>query len=58
MIFVKILVIFKSVCFNGARVITQLTPKCVENCSDNQLCIFVCVTIISVSVTSIITLKQ
>ena len=27
-------VIFKSVCFNNDRVITQHAPKCVENCSD------------------------
>ena len=25
--------IFKSVCFNNDRVITQHAPKCVENCS-------------------------
>ena len=25
------------VCFNNDRVITQNTPKCVENCSDDQL---------------------
>ena len=30
-------VIFKSVCFNNDRAITQNTPKCVENCSDDQL---------------------
>ena len=29
--------IFKSVCFNNDRAITQNTPKCVENCSDSQL---------------------
>ena len=28
-------VIFKSVCFNNDRVITQHAPKCVENCSDH-----------------------
>ena len=28
-------VIFKSVCFNNDRVITQQAPKCVENCSDH-----------------------
>ena len=33
----KISAIFKSVCFNNARAITQNTPKCVENCSDDQL---------------------
>ena len=27
----------KSVCFNNDRAITQNTPKCVENCSDDQL---------------------
>ena len=27
--------IFKSVCFNNDRVITQHAPKCVENCSDH-----------------------
>ena len=26
-----------TVCFNNDRAITQNTPKCVENCSDNQL---------------------
>ena len=36
-IFVKNSVIFKSVCFNNDRAITQNTPKCVENCSDDQL---------------------
>ena len=36
----------------------ELTPTYVKNCSDNQICIFVYVTIISDSVTSIITLKQ
>ena len=36
-IFVKISVIFKSVCLNNDRAITQNTPKCVENCSDDQL---------------------
>ena len=30
-------VIFKSVCFNNDHAITQNTPKCVENCSDDQL---------------------
>ena len=30
----KNLVIFKSVCFNNDRLITQHAPKCVENCSD------------------------
>ena len=29
--------LFKSVCFNNDRAITQNTPKCVENCSDDQL---------------------
>ena len=33
--FVKNSVIFKSVCFNNDRAITQNTPKCVENCSDD-----------------------
>ena len=28
-------VIFKSVCFNNDRVITQHAVKCVENCSDH-----------------------
>ena len=32
---VKNSVIFKSVCFNNDRVITQHAPKCVENCSDH-----------------------
>ena len=36
-ILVKNSVIFKSVCFNNDRAITQNTPKCVENCSDDQL---------------------
>ena len=36
MIFVKNFVIFNSVYFNNDRVITQNTPKCVENCSDDQ----------------------
>ena len=36
-IFVKNSVIFKSVCFNNDRAITQNTPKYVENCSDDQL---------------------
>ena len=31
----KNLAIFKSVCFNNDRAITQNTPKCVENCSDD-----------------------
>ena len=35
--FVKNSVIFKSVCLNNDRAITQNTPKCVENCSDDQL---------------------
>ena len=35
--FLKNSVIFKSVCFNNDRGITQITPKCVENCSDDQL---------------------
>ena len=34
---VKNSVLFKSVCFNNDRGITQNTPKCVENCSDDQL---------------------
>ena len=57
MIFVKNLVIFKSVCFSNDRVITQNTPKCVENCSDDQLSIFVRLLITSFSVTLIKTLK-
>ena len=36
-IFVKNSDIFKSVCFNNDRAITQNTSKCVENCSDDQL---------------------
>ena len=36
---------------------TQNTPKCVENCSDDQLSIFVRLLITSFSVTLIITLK-
>ena len=36
-IFVKNSAIFKSVCFNNDRAITQNTLKCVENCSDDQL---------------------
>ena len=35
--FVKNLVIFKSVCFNNNRAITQNAPKCLENCFDDQL---------------------
>ena len=35
--FVKNSIIFKSVCFNNDYAITQNTPKCVENCSDDQL---------------------
>ena len=31
----KIQLLFKSVCFNNDRVITQHAPKCVENCSDH-----------------------
>ena len=50
-------VIFKSVCFNNDRAITQNTPKCVENCSDVQLSILVRLLITSFSVTLIITLK-
>ena len=53
----KNLVIFKSVCFNNDRVITQHAPKCVENCSDLLDYIFVRITITSFSVTLIITLK-
>ena len=34
---VKNSVTFKSVCFNNDRVMTQNTPTCVENCSDDQL---------------------
>ena len=34
-IFDKNSVIFKSVCFNNDRVITQHAPTCVENCSDH-----------------------
>ena len=33
--FYKNSVLFKSVCFNNDRVITQHAPKCVENCSDH-----------------------
>ena len=39
--FVKTSVIFKSVCFNNDRVITQNTPKCVENCFVDQL-LYIC----------------
>ena len=56
-IFVKNSVIFKSVCFNNDRAISQNTPKCVENCSDDQLSIFVRLLITSFSVTLIISLK-
>ena len=35
--FVKNSVIFKSVCFNNERVITQNSPICVKNCSGDQL---------------------
>ena len=35
--FCKKSIVFKSVCFNNDRAITQNTPRCVENCSDNQL---------------------
>ena len=48
---------FLSVCFNNDRAIIQNTPKCVENCSDDQLSIFVRVPITSFLVTLIITLK-
>ena len=34
-IFDKNSVIFKSVCFNNDRVITQHAPKCVKNCPDH-----------------------
>ena len=34
-------VTFKSVCFNNDRAKTQNTPKCVENCSDDQL-LYIC----------------
>ena len=30
-------VTLKFICFNNDRVITQNTPKCVENCSDDPL---------------------
>ena len=50
-------VIFKSVCFNNDRAITQNTLKCVENCSDINYYIFVCLLITLFSVTLIITLK-
>ena len=33
--FTKNSFIFKSVCFNNDRVITQHAPKCVENCSEH-----------------------
>ena len=33
----KIQLYFKSVSFNNDRAITQNTPKCIENCSDDQL---------------------
>ena len=55
--FVKNPVIFQSVCFNSDRVITQNTLKCVENCSGDQLSIFVRLIIISFFVTLIITMK-
>ena len=48
---------FKSVCFNNDRATTQNTPKCVENCSDDQLSIFVRPLITSFSVTLIIIQK-
>ena len=35
--FKKKSVIFKPVCFNNDRAITQNTLKCVENCSGDQL---------------------
>ena len=35
--FVKNSVTFISVCFINDLAITQNTPKCVENCSDDQL---------------------
>ena len=50
-------VIFKSVCFNNDRAITQNTLTCVENCSDINYHIFVCLLITRFSVTLIITLK-
>ena len=34
---IKSSVILKSVCFINDRAITQNTPKCVENCSDDHL---------------------
>ena len=40
---------------NNDRAITQNTPKCVENCSDDQLSVRLLIT--SFSVTLIITLK-
>ena len=38
--FIKNSVTFQSVCFNNDHAITQNTPKCVENCSDDQLSYF------------------
>ena len=29
--------LYLNLCFNNDRAITQNTPKCVENCSDDQL---------------------
>ena len=55
--FVKNSVIFKSVCFNIDRVLTQTTPKCVENGSDDQLSYICSSNYYQFSVTLITTLK-
>ena len=49
--------LFTSVCFTIDRVTTQHTPKCVENCFDDKVPIFVYLTFTRFSVTLIITQK-
>ena len=51
------MLLFASVSFTIHRVTTQHTPKCVENCSDNKVPIFVYLTATRFSVTLIITQK-
>ena len=50
-------VVIASVGFNIDRVITQHTPKCAENCSDNKVSIIVFLTLTRFFVSSVITLK-
>ena len=49
--------IIASVGFNIDIVTTQRTLKCVENCSDSKVSIFVLLTLTRFSVSSVITLK-